>query len=41
MISKWVLQLLTSQARGVTGSALGLVGPVSAYCDRVRELEKA
>ena len=30
------LQWLSCQASGVTGSALGLVGPVSVYCDWVR-----
>ena len=34
--SKLALQWLPSQAPGVRGSALGLVGPVSVYCDRVR-----
>ena len=27
---------LRCQTPGITGSALGLVGPVSVYCDRVR-----
>ena len=31
-----VLQWLPCQAPGVLGSALGLVGPVSIYCDWVR-----
>ena len=34
---KLVLRWLLSQAPGVTGSVLGLVGPVSAYCDWVRQ----
>ena len=34
--SKWALQWLPCQAPGVIGSALGLVGPVSVYWDRVR-----
>ena len=34
--SKLALQWLPCQAPGVTGSALGLVGPVSVYCDWVR-----
>ena len=34
--SKLALQWLPCQAPGVIGSALGLVGPVSAYCDWVR-----
>ena len=34
--SKLALQWLPCQAPGVIGSALGLVGPVSVYCDRVR-----
>ena len=29
-------QWLPCQAPGVIGSVLGLVGPVSVYCDRVR-----
>ena len=33
---KLVLQWLPCQAPGVIGSALGLVGPVSVYCDWVR-----
>ena len=33
---KMVLQWLPCQPPGVLGSALGLVGPVSVYCDRVR-----
>ena len=33
---KLTLQLLPSQAPGVIGSVLGLVGPVSVYCDWVR-----
>ena len=34
--SKLALQWLPRQAPGVIGSALGLVGPVSVYCDWVR-----
>ena len=30
------LQWLPCQAPGITGSALGLVGPLSVYCDWVR-----
>ena len=33
---KLALQWLPCQAPGVLGSALGLVGPVSVYCDWVR-----
>ena len=33
---KLALQWLPCQAPGVKGSALGLVGPVSVYCDWVR-----
>ena len=33
---KLTLQWLPCQAPGVIGSALGLVGPVSVYCDWVR-----
>ena len=33
---KLALQWLPCQAPGVIGSALGLVGPVSVYCDWVR-----
>ena len=33
---KLVLQRLPCQAPGVIGSALGLVGSVSEYCDWVR-----
>ena len=33
---KMALQWLPCQAPGVIGSALGLVGPVSVYCDWVR-----
>ena len=33
---KLELQLLPCQAPGVIGSVLGLVGPVSVYCDWVR-----
>ena len=33
---KLALQWLPCQAPGVVGSALGLVGPVSVYCDWVR-----
>ena len=33
---KLAIQWLPCQAPGVTGSALGLVGPVSVYCDWVR-----
>ena len=36
MTSKLALQWLPCQAPGVIGSALGLVGPVSVYCDWVR-----
>ena len=36
VIQKLALQWLPCQAPGVKGSALGLVGPVSAYCDWVR-----
>ena len=36
MTSKLALQWLPCQAPGVLGSALGLVGPVSVYCDWVR-----
>ena len=35
MTSKLALQWLPCQAPGVIGSALGLVGPVSVYCDWV------
>ena len=34
--SKSALQWLPCQAPGMIGSALGLVGPVSVYCDWVR-----
>ena len=34
--SKLALQWLPCQAPGVIGSALGLVGPASVYCDWVR-----
>ena len=34
--SKLALQWLPCQAPGVIGSALGLVGPVSVFCDWVR-----
>ena len=34
--SKLALQWLPCQAPGVIGSALGLVGPMSVYCDWVR-----
>ena len=34
--STLALQWLPCQALGVIGSALGLVGPVSVYCDWVR-----
>ena len=34
---KLALQWLPCQAPGVTGSALGPVGPVSVYCDWVRQ----
>ena len=34
--SKLALQWLPCQAPGIIGSALGLVGPVSVYCDWVR-----
>ena len=33
---KLALQWLPCQAHGVIGSVLGLVGPVSVYCDWVR-----
>ena len=33
---KLALQWLPCQAHGVIGSVVGLVGPVSVYCDRVR-----
>ena len=33
---KLALRWLPCQAPGVIGSALGLVGPVSVYCDWVR-----
>ena len=36
MTEKLALQRLPCQAPGVIGSALGLVGPVSVYCDWVR-----
>ena len=35
-LKNWALQWLPCQAPGVIGSALGLVGPVSVYCDWVR-----
>ena len=35
-LKKLALQWLPCQAPGVIGSALGLVGPVSVYCDWVR-----
>ena len=35
MTSKLARQWLPCQAPGVTGSVLGLVGPVSVYCDWV------
>ena len=35
-LKKLTLQWLPCQAPGVIGSVLGLVGPVSVYCDRVR-----
>ena len=34
--SKLALQWLPCPVHGVIGSALGLVGPVSVYCDWVR-----
>ena len=34
--SKLALQWLPCQAPGVIGSVLGLVGPVSVYCDWMR-----
>ena len=34
-LKKLALQLLSCQAPGVIESALGLVGPVSVYCDSV------
>ena len=33
---KMTVQWLPCQAPGIIGSALGLVGPVSVYCDWVR-----
>ena len=36
VISKLALRWLPCQAPGVIGSTLGLVGPVSVYCDWVR-----
>ena len=36
MTQKLALQWLPCQAPGVIGSTLGLVGPVSVYCDWVR-----
>ena len=36
MTSKLARRWLPCQVPGVTGSVLGLVGPVSVYCDRVR-----
>ena len=33
---KLAIQWLPCQVPGITGSALGLVGPVSVYCDWVR-----
>ena len=35
-LKKYVLQWWPCQAPGITGSLLGLVGPVSVYCDWVR-----
>ena len=35
-LKKMALQFLPCQAPGVVGSVLGLVGPVSVYCDWVR-----
>ena len=35
-LKKMALQWLPCQAPGVIGPALGLVGPVSVYCDWVR-----
>ena len=37
VIQKLVLQWLPCQVPGVPGSVLGLVGPVSVYCDWVRK----
>ena len=37
MTKTLAFQWLPCQAPGVIGSALGLVGPVSVYCDWVRE----
>ena len=34
---QWVLQWLPCQVRGVRGSVLGPLGPVSVYCDWVRQ----
>ena len=36
LTSKLALQWLPCQALGVTGSALGLIGPVSVYCGWMR-----
>ena len=36
MTSKLALHWLSCQVAGVIGSVLGLVGPVSVYCDWVR-----
>ena len=36
MTSRLALQWLHCQAPGIIGSALGLVDPVSVYCDWVR-----
>ena len=33
---KWALQWLPCQAPGIKGLVIGLVGPVSVYCDWVR-----
>ena len=35
-LKRLALQWLPCQAPGVTGSVLGLVGPVSVYCDWLR-----
>ena len=35
-VKKWALQWLLCQASGVIGLVLGLIGPVSVYCDWVR-----
>ena len=37
MTNIFTFQWLPCQAPGIIGSALGLVGPVSVYCDWVRQ----